>query len=196
MRILKNNTNWGLEHIFMKSTEVNEAIQGNFIKFSEKLMGMNELTWQKHSNPWSVYTRFSVMPILSLAFWSRDWIGWYSIFPVFISFLWAWLNPRVFGIPETTNNWASMGTFGERIYLNRKSAPIPDHHVRPTNVLLMLTFLGLPIFIWGIYDLNIWALILGNVWVMAFKAWLVDRMVWLYLDMKETNPEYKNWLKS
>jgi len=26
------------------------------------------------------------------------------------------------------------------------------------------------------------------------KSWFLDRMVWLYEDMKETHPEYRKWL--
>ncbi|MFC2044021.1 DUF6653 family protein [Chloroflexota bacterium] len=30
----------------------------------------------KHVNPWSVWTRYSVLSIIVLAFWSRVCIGW------------------------------------------------------------------------------------------------------------------------
>ena len=89
-----------------------------------------------------------------------------------------------------------MGTFGERIYLNRKMSPIPQHHVKPLITLQVMSGLGVPIFIYGLYSLNFWALVLGNIWVMAFKAWFVDRMVWLYLDMKDSDTRYQSWLKS
>ena len=164
-------------------------------KLAEKAMAMDEAAWQKHANPWSVYSRFTILPLISLAFWSREWIGLYAAIPVGLSLFWIWLNPRLFGIPAHTDNWASMGTFGERIYLNRQSIPIPEYHIKPAFLLQALTAPGLPIFIWGIYDLNIWALILGNVWLMVFKAWFVDRMVWLYLDMKDSSPEYARWLR-
>ena len=26
------------------------------------------------------------------------------------------------------------------------------------------------------------------------KMWFLDRMVWLYEDMKDTTPEYRSWL--
>lgn len=168
----------------------------DFTKTAEKLMSMDEATWQRHSNPWSVYTRFSIMPLLSLAFWSRDWIGYYAVIPIFICFMWTWLNPRLFGVPTQTNNWASKGTFGERIYLDRKRNPIPEHHILPTTVLQVMSGLGLPIFIYGLYTFNFWALMLGNLWIMVFKAWFVDRMVWIYNDMKESDPQYQTWLKS
>ncbi|MGG5573004.1 DUF6653 family protein [Vibrio diazotrophicus] len=165
------------------------------IKRLEKMMTMDESSWHRHSNPWSVYSRFSVLPIISLAFWSREWIGGYSVIAILLSFLWVWVNPRLFGVPEKTNNWASMATFGERIYLKRKVEAIPQHHIKPILILQSLTSLGIPVFIYGLWRLDLSFVLAGNLWIMVFKAWFVDRMVWLYLDMKETNPEYSSWLK-
>lgn len=164
-------------------------------RFAERLMAMDDESWQRHSNPWSVYTRFSILPLMSVAFYSREWIDYYSLIPIIFSFIWIWLNPRLFNPPTQTNNWASMGTFGERIYLARHQIMIPKHHLESAQILQILSGLGLPIFIYALYSLNIWALVLGNVWIMVFKAWFVDRMVWLYMDMKETDPIYSNWLK-
>ncbi len=164
-------------------------------RFAERLMKMDDESWRRHSNPWSVYTRFSILPLMSLAFYSKEWIGYYSLLPILLSFIWIWLNPRLFNAPNQTNNWASMGTFGERIYLARNTQTIPQHHLKAAYWLQILSAIGLPIFIYALYSLNIWALILGNVWIMVFKAWFVDRMVWLYMDMKETDPIYASWQK-
>jgi hypothetical protein len=30
--------------------------------------------------------------------------------------------------------------------------------------------------------------------IMLGKLWFVDRMVWLYEDMKDATPEYRSWL--
>lgn len=167
----------------------------DIIKWSEKLMSMDEESWRKHSNPWSVYSRFTSLPIISLAFYSREWLGLYSVFPIFLSLFWVWINPRLFSAPRTTDNWASMGTFGERIYLNRKNEKLPAHHLKFCQSLLILSSLGLPFFLVGIYNSNILALFIGIVWMMTFKTWFVDRMVWLYMDMKSSNSTYQSWLK-
>lgn len=159
-------------------------------------MLMSEESWHRHSNPWSVYTRFACLPLISLAFFSREWFGGYAIIFVCLSFVWVWLNPRLFSAPEKTDNWASMGTFGERIYLNRKNELIPLHHLRFSKILLLFTAIGLPFFLYGLYTLEVWILILANLWIMVFKTWFVDRMVWLYMDMKDSNPKYQAWLKS
>lgn len=168
----------------------------DILKWAEKSMSMNDDTWRRHANPWSVYTRFSTLPLISLAFWSREWVGIYSVVFIGLSFLWVWLNPRLFSAPKRTNNWASMGTFGERIYLNRKNEMIPAYHLRACIVLQSLSAMGLPFLVYGLYSLELWILILGNFWVMVFKAWFVDRMVWLYKDMNESNALYKSWLKT
>ncbi len=78
---------------------------------------------------------------------------------------------------------------------NRHEVPIPEHHVRPALVLQVLSGVGIPFFIYGLYALNLWSLLMGNVLIMVFKTWFVDRMVWLYLDMKDHKPEYRRWLK-
>jgi len=168
----------------------------DILKYAEKAMSMDDETWRRHASPWSVYSRFTALPLMSMAFWSREWIGVYSLVPIVLSLIWIWINPRLFPAPEKTNNWASMGTFGERIYLKRHRESIPSHHTRACLCLQALSASGMPFFIYGLYALDLWILVLGNVWVMAFKAWFVDRMVWLYRDMMDTHPVYRSWLKT
>lgn len=42
--------------------------------------------------------------------------------------------------------------------------------------------------------LRIWPLLLGSLVVYAGKLWYLDRMVWLYEDMKDRDPRYRAWL--
>ncbi|MEC9411852.1 MAG: DUF6653 family protein [Pseudomonadota bacterium] len=162
----------------------------DIIKWAEKLMSMDEKSWQRHANPWSVYSRFTTLPLLSLAFYSREWMGIYSLIPIVLALVWIWLNPRLFNVPSSTDNWASMGTFGERLYLNRKNIPIPVHHQQVCMLLQTLSALGIPFFIYSLYSLNVGLLIASNIWIMVFKAWFVDRMVWLYREMKNSDSKY------
>jgi len=152
-------------------------------KITEKAMKMDDATWARHSNPWSVYTRFSCLPLLVLAIWSRQWLGWWSLGPVAITLFWIWLNPRLFGPPETTDNWASKGTFGERFFLNRRKVPVPPSHVAWANGLTAVMGLGLPLLGYGLWVLEPFAAFAGLVLVFGPKVWFVDRMVWLYEDM-------------
>lgn len=168
----------------------------DILKYAEKVMSMDNQSWNRHANPWSVYTRFTTLPLLSLAFWSREWFEIYSLLFIALSLFWIWINPRLFDVPNRTNNWASMGTFGERIYLNRENEAIPIHHLKVCRSLQILSSMGLPFFVLGLYFLDFWVVVLGNVWIMIFKAWFVDRMVWLYIDMKDSSPIYQSWFKT
>ncbi len=73
------------------------------------LFGLEGDSWMKHANPASVWTRFSVLSILALAVWSRDWIGAWSLIPVALAIAWMFVNPLLFGPPKSTRNWASQG---------------------------------------------------------------------------------------
>lgn len=157
----------------------------DIIKWTEKIMSMDEKTWQRHASPWSVYSRFSILPLLSLAICSRQWLDLYSLPLILLCLFWVWLNPRVFPAPKDFNSWASKGTFGERLYLNRHHHPLPLHHLRMARILSTLSALGMLIWLYGVWSLELPYLLLGNVWVMAFKAWFVDRMVWLYDEVNE-----------
>jgi len=158
-------------------------------------MTMDDESWARHSNPLSVYSRFICLPMLSLAIWSRGTISYYSIPLILLSLFWIWYNPRAFGPPKTTNNWASKGTFGERIFLQKKQLDIPSHHVTMAHTLTWLATVGLPVLIYGLFSLNLWAILLGNFLVIFPKVWFVDRMVWIYEDMKDRDPEFQRWLK-
>jgi len=160
------------------------------------MLSMDEAVWLRHASPWSVWSRFlTCVPFLSLAVWSRSWIGWYSLLPVAFALFWIWYNPRAFPAPKSTNNWASKGTFGERVFLERRKTDLPQHHLHAANGITMLSFIGAVIWIYGLYTLSAWATVAGVVGVVLPKAWFVDRMVWIYEDFKDADPRYKSWLR-
>lgn len=162
---------------------------------AERLMGMTDAVWARHASPWSVYTRFTMLPLFALAVWARTWVGGWSWALVALVLVWVWLNPRVFPVPRYTDTWAAKGTFGERVFLNRKTIPIPDHHLRWGLGLGCLSALGLPPFAYGLWAFDLWATLLGMVLIVLPKVWFVDRMVWLYDDMKDASPAYRRWLR-
>lgn len=47
--------------------------------------------------------------------------------------------------------------------------------------------------IWATVEFSIWGSIIGVLMAYLGKSWYLDRMVWLYEDMKEINEEYKSW---
>ena len=162
-----------------------------------KMMSMDDAAWERHANPWSVWTRaFTGLPVLLFAVWSIRMTGWWSILILSLSWLWIWLNPRLFPIPETTDNWASKVSFGERVWLNRSDCPIPEHHSRWALALSIVAGIGFFIAVTGAFFNNIFPTVTGGIISWFGKMWFCDRMVWLYDDMKETIPDYKEWLKN
>lgn len=157
------------------------------------LFHLTDENWQKHSNPLSVWTRNLSLPLLILAFWSRVWIGWYCLIPIAIAIFWIWINPRLFQAPKSTRNWASRAVFGERVWMRRKEIPVPKHHQNFPNILSSVAVVGSVLVIFGVYHLDLWITIIGSVLIYAGKLWFLDRMVWLYMDMKNKNKEYNSW---
>ncbi|MEM1420767.1 MAG: DUF6653 family protein [Pseudomonadota bacterium] len=160
---------------------------------AERMMGMDDEAWARHANPWSVLTRFSVLPLIVLAIWSRVWIGWWCLVPIAAALWWNWWNPRAFGPPGSTDNWMSKGVFGERVFLNRAKVPIPAHHERAGKTLAALSVPGALALIYGLIMLDPEWTIFGMFAAVLPKVWFVDRMVWLYQDMKEADPRYREW---
>ena len=158
-----------------------------------KLFNLTDENWMKHANPWSVWTRYSVLPIIVIAFWSRIWIGWWYLVPAIISLAWMFFNPIFFKKPKSTKNWASKSVLGERVYLNRDKIDIPEHHKLLPKIVNSISSIGMILTIWAIVKLAIWPAILGIALAYLGKSWYLDRMVWLYEDMKDF-PEYKEWL--
>jgi len=165
----------------------------DILKKTTEFFGLNNETWLQHSNPWSVWTRLFILPLLALAVWSHIWIGIYNLIPIGLLVLWTWINPRFFGKPKSTKHWSSKAVFGERVWLRKKEHNIPKHHIHAARILNIITGAGLPFLVYGLYKLNLWSVILGLVLVILGKMWFLDRMVWLYEDMKGVSKEYLSW---
>jgi len=145
-------------------------------------MAMNDRAWAKHANPWSVYSRMTVLPLLALAVWSRMWLDWWSLVPVVLCLIWIWINPRLFSPPEATDNWASEGTFGERRFMGEES--VARHHRRAVMLLTVANAIGFLVLAWGLVVLNPWVTLWGLTTTMGAKLWTFDRMVWLYRESR------------
>jgi hypothetical protein len=164
-------------------------------KIAARLMSMSEDVWMRHANPWSGWTRVAVFPLWFIAIWSWTWIGLWALLPALVLGLWTWLNPRVFAPYKDDSSWITRGVLGERIFLNRKTVPIPRGHLVAAHVLSGLALLSMTGAIIGFVTADFW-LALG-VWLLAvtLKMWFVDRMVRLYEIMSKSNPEYRGWAK-
>jgi hypothetical protein len=159
-----------------------------------RLFAMDARVWERHANPWSVWTRVAAFPLLVLAIWSRAWLGWWALAPVAAMILFLWLNPRLFPPPVSTRSWASRAVLGERVWLNRAAVPIPEHHRRMALSLGIVPAVGIVPLAWGLADYDYALALLGLAIAMLGKLWFVDRMVWLFEDMKD-RPEYRGWLR-
>jgi hypothetical protein len=159
------------------------------------LFGLKGDTWQRHANPLSVWTRFAVLPLLALAIWSRDWIGWWSLAAVAAALVFMVVNPLLFGAPRSTRNWASKGVFGERVWSDRDKVEIPPQFLtsKVPNVTAALQVVGLAVMAYGLVELEWLAVVSGLVITQTAKAWFIDRMVLLFEDMKARDPEYASW---
>ncbi|MDV7341416.1 DUF6653 family protein [Terasakiella sp. A23] len=153
-------------------------------KLSEKIMTMDGASWARHANPWSVYTRFTTLPLLCVVVWSRWWLGWDALYPLALVVFWIWLNPRLFNPPKSTDNWASKGVMGEQLFLNRKTLALPKGHTQTAHNLVMVSVVGVFIMMWGLYRFDLVFTICGLIIAMAGKIWFVDRMVMLYEDVQ------------
>jgi hypothetical protein len=158
-----------------------------------KVFNLTDKNWLRHANPWSVGTRYSVLPIIVLAFWSRIWIGWWCAIPAALSLAWMFFNPVFFPQAKSTKNWASKSVLGERVWANRKKIEVPSHHKTLPIILNLISAIGMLLAIYAVVRLSAWAAILGVALAYLGKSWYLDRMVWLYEDMKHV-PEYGKWL--
>ncbi|ROT97705.1 DUF6653 family protein [Histidinibacterium lentulum] len=154
----------------------------DIFRLAERLMAMDDATWARHASPWSVWTRAATpLPLLALAIWSRVWIGPWAWLAVALVLLWIWLNPRLFAAPATLDGWAARGVLGERVFL-RHPGRIAPHHQRASRTLTALSALGVLPYAWGLWRLDLWAVVAGILLISGAKLWFVDRMAWIWAD--------------
>jgi hypothetical protein len=153
-----------------------------------KAFGLEGGTWQRHANPWSVYTRIPIPPLLAAAIWSRTWIGWRSLVPVGLVCAWTAINPRAFPPPRSLDHWASKGVLGETYWGNRKDFPVPPRHQVAPKVLGAVSAVGVPFIARGLIVRDGWMVLFGLAVQMAGKIWFIDRMALLYDDVAHAGP--------
>jgi len=160
-----------------------------------KLFGVEGEGWMRHANPASVWTRFTVLSLLALAVWSRDWIGVWCLIPVALALVWMFVNPLFFNAPESTRNWASRAVLGERIWVDRDEIDLPDQFRSRASSLIANAYstIGLGFLAYGLVDFNIVATVAGLLITHGGKAWYMDRISLLYAEMKGRSPEYASW---
>lgn len=159
-----------------------------------RAFGLKGDAWMRHANPASVWTRFAGLPLLVLAIWSRDWIGWWCLIPIGLALTWIVVNPLFFHEPRSTKNWASKGVFGERVWTEGdRSAYPPEFKSKVPNVAIAFQTIGMAVLIYGLVILDPLAAVMGVVITQLAKLWYIDRMVLLFEAMKVKSAEYDAW---
>ncbi len=154
---------------------------------------MDDAAWARHANPWSVWTRVPILPLLALAVWSRDWIGWWAAVPVALLLAWTWVNPRAFPPPASFDSWSSRAVLGERLWLARDQVPVPPRHRRMPAMLNALSAAGGLLLLYGLGWLVAWAALTGLAVALLAKMWFLDRMNWIVAEMRD-DPRLSAWL--
>ena len=78
--------------------------------------------------------------------------------------------------------------------MNRDQIDIPDQHKTSLYTLLnSISFFGLVLAIWGMSVYSYWGVVVGVGVTILGKSWFLDRMVWLFEDMKDKDETYKSW---
>jgi hypothetical protein len=148
-----------------------------------RAFGLEGEGWQRHANPWSVYTRVPVPVLLTAAVWSRRWLGRWALLPVGLVCVWTAVNPTAFPPPRSLDNWASKAVLGEVVWSRRRTVPVPPRHRLAPWLLTGLNVAGLPALVRGLVTMD-GRLVVGGLAVhMAGKLWFLDRMVWLFEDV-------------
>ena len=155
----------------------------DLFRLSERAMAMDGAAWDRHASPWSFWTRFSCLPLIALAIWSRVWIGWWALAPLALALVWTFANPRVFPQPKSLESWPAQGVIGERIFLSRRDDVAPRHR-RAAAVLTAVSGAGFVVMAVGLWALDLTATLVGMVGSMLAKAWFVDRMAWVAADWR------------
>jgi len=158
-----------------------------------QLFRLDDATWLRHANPWSVILRSTALPALIVAFWSRLWLGWWAIISIALALLWTGFNSRIFAPPQSFDHWTSKSVLGERVWLNHDAVPVPVYHQTVPNILSIVSGIGMLFVIWGVLVFDPWPTVFGTMMVYLGKLWFLDRMVWLWYDMRDATPEYRSW---
>ena len=149
-----------------------------------RFMSVSDATWDRHTNPWSGWSRLAIPALFALAVWSRAWIGWWSLLCVLAVVGWTWWNPRAFPPPTSVANWMSRAVLGERVWRDRGHRDIPEHHIAVPELIILVSSLGVLPLAWGLWQYDVWAVIAGLVLITGGKLWFLDRMVWLRRDTR------------
>ena len=153
---------------------------------------LDDETWLRHANPWSVALRNTVLPILVIAFWSRSGSDGMRLFRLLLPCSGPGSIP-VFSPDRIARPLGIKGCDG------RTGLAEPGHCSRagtsPTapNILSGVSGIGMLFVFWGVFAFDLWPTVFGMALVYCGKLWFLDRMAWLCEDMKDVS-EYSKMI--
>jgi hypothetical protein len=139
---------------------------------------MSDLSWRRHANPWSVYTRLATVPVAAATGWSRVWIGEWAWAPGILIATWLWLNVRVFSPVTTPTAWASKAIFGERLWM--EGAALASSQRVLSRILVALGGASMLVLIFGVATLHLVCVALGCAGVVAAQLLRLALFAQLY----------------
>ena len=177
------------------TTATIDGVRGTQNSKLAKAFGLDGDAWMRHANPASVWTRFSVLPLLALAIWSRDWIGVWCLVPIAAAVAWMFVNPLLFKAPTSTRNWASRSVLGERIWVDRDKLDLPEQFRSPVVSWIAngYSVIGVAVLAYGLADYDLVATVAGLLLTQVGKAWYLDRTALLFTEMRSRSAEYASW---
>ena len=121
---------------------------------------MKEQTYERHSNPWSVWTRVLTNPLVYVPVWNRSWRQ--AIFVV----SWFLLTPRLFPPPKDDSSWATRSVLGEQIWTR-------TIHSDLSMLINTLSALFFVLALYWAYARRLWKLISFGGFALVFKLWFI-----------------------
>lgn len=144
-----------------------------------RLHRLDDAGWQRHANPWSVWTRFAILPAVTAVLYMRPSLGPWTVGLLAVLLAWSWLNPRAFPPPASTSSWAARAVLGERLWLARSASP-PPGTATAVRCAIALSAAGTLVLAFGLWRLSLPVTAIGLAVAIAGKLWFLDRMVRLH----------------
>lgn len=129
---------------------------------------MEKENCDRHSNPWSVWTRILNNPLVYVPIWNRSWR---QAIPVA---LWFWPNPRLFPPPEDGSSWATRSVLGEQLWTVSQREKLSSDFQMVLNA--MSALFALPA-VYAVYNRKLGKMLALGGFALTFKMWFVDRIV-------------------
>lgn len=77
-------------------------------------MSFRRTLFDRHSNPWSAWTRWASTPLVLVPVWTLRWRD-----AALVS-AWLLLNPVIFPKPADDGNWATRAILGEELWITQR----------------------------------------------------------------------------